>query len=146
MKLTTALLVLGTVICTKGCEVGWIQFQNKCYMFSHTAATWAESESICIAFHSKLAEPMTNAESKFPISHSQNQAAGQYWIGISDIIEEDRWIYSSSLQPIQVNSFDASQPNNHVVSNCVALWRPFHGRWADEPCDRHYNFICERQE
>lgn len=69
--------------------------------------------------------------------------AGQFWIGISDIIEEDRWIYSSDQQPTQVNDFHASQPNQHTSANCVALWKPFHGHWADEPCTTRYNFICE---
>lgn len=69
--------------------------------------------------------------------------AGQFWIGISDIIEEDRWIYSSDRQPTQVNDFHASQPNQHTSANCVALWKPFHGHWADEPCTTRYNFICE---
>lgn len=27
-----------------GCEVGWLRFQTKCYMFSHTSASWAEAE------------------------------------------------------------------------------------------------------
>lgn len=69
--------------------------------------------------------------------------AGQFWIGISDIIEEDRWIYSSDQQPTKVNDFHASQPNQHTSANCVALWKPFHGHWADEPCTTRYNFICE---
>lgn len=60
--------------------------------------------------------------------------AGQFWIGISDIIEEDRWIYSSDQQPIQVNDFHVSQPNDHTSANCVLLWKAFHGHWGDEPC------------
>lgn len=31
-----------------GCEIGWIRFQSKCYMFSHTVATWAEAEVIFV--------------------------------------------------------------------------------------------------
>lgn len=69
--------------------------------------------------------------------------AGQFWIGISDIIEEDRWIYSSDQQPIQVNDFHVSQPNDHTSANCVLLWKAFHGHWGDEPCTTRYNFICE---
>lgn len=69
--------------------------------------------------------------------------AGHFWIGISDIIEEDRWIYSSDQQPIQVNDFDASQPNQHTSANCVALWKFYHGHWVDESCTTRYNFICE---
>lgn len=29
-----------------GCEVGWVQSRTKCYMFSHTAASWADADAI----------------------------------------------------------------------------------------------------
>lgn len=70
--------------------------------------------------------------------------AGRFWIGISDIIEENRWVYSSNLQPIKVNSFHPSQPDGHTNGNCVLLWKEQHGLWADDPCENRYNFICER--
>lgn len=70
--------------------------------------------------------------------------AGNFWIGISDIIEEGRWVYSSNLQLIKVNSFHTSQPNQHTGANCVMLWKYHHGLWADEPCENRFNFICER--
>lgn len=70
--------------------------------------------------------------------------AGEFWLGISDIIEEDRWIYSSNQQPILVNKFHPSQPNGYTGSGCVAVWKPYHGLWADEPCSRHYGFICQK--
>lgn len=114
-------------------------------MYSHTATSWAEAESICNAFHSILAEPRSHEESMFLISHSVNQA-GEFWIGISDIIEEDRWIYSSDLQVTRVKDFHPGEPNQHTSANCVALWKRFRGYWADEPCETHYNFICEQSQ
>ncbi|XP_078317996.1 asialoglycoprotein receptor 2-like isoform X2 [Crassostrea virginica] len=113
MSFFSILLCLGVYICAKGCEIGWIRLHTKCYMFSHTTASWAEAESICSAFHSILAEPKSTEESKFLISHSENE--GRL----------------------------SSQPNEHTSANCVILWKAFHGLWADEPCGKHYNFICE---
>lgn len=69
---------------------------------------------------------------------------GQFWIGISDIILENRWIYSSDIQPVQVKDFHSGEPNGNTSANCVALWKDFHGYWADEDCHQHYNFICEK--
>lgn len=126
-----------------GCEFNWLQFREKCYMFSKTAATWAEAEGICHAFHSKLAEPRSYDESRMLIHHSVNEG-GQFWIGISDIISENRWIYSSDIQPVQVKDFHSGEPNGGTSANCVALWKNFHGYWADEDCHQHYNFICEK--
>uniref|UniRef100_K1RK92 Collectin-12 n=1 Tax=Magallana gigas TaxID=29159 RepID=K1RK92_MAGGI len=145
MKFLVALILLELYSSIEGCEVGWVQFRTKCYMFSHTAASWAEAESICNAFHSILAEPRSHEESRFLISHSVNQA-GEFWIGVSDIIEENRWIYSSDLQVSKVNDFHAGEPNGHTGANCVALWKPFRGYWADESCGAHYNFICEMSQ
>ncbi|XP_048760247.2 asialoglycoprotein receptor 1-like [Ostrea edulis] len=127
-----------------GCHVGWIQYQNKCYWFSHDSRPWGEAESICAVFHSKLAEPRTASESSFLISHSQRNG-GIYWIGISDMIEEDRWIYSSDQTVILVNNFQPGEPNAHTAANCVALWPAFHGKWADEACGANYRFVCETE-
>lgn len=69
---------------------------------------------------------------------------GEFWIGISDIIEEDRWIYSSDLQVTRVKDFHPGEPNQHTSANCVALWKRFRGYWADEPCETHYNFTVTR--
>lgn len=59
------------------------------------------------------------------LKNLQNISVGHFWIGISDIIEENRWIYSSDLQPIKVNNFQRGEPNEHTSANCVALWYHF---------------------
>lgn len=33
-----------------GCDVGWVRFQTKCYMFSHTSASWADAEVTFLYF------------------------------------------------------------------------------------------------
>lgn len=71
---------------------------------------------------------------------------GHFWIGISDIIKEDRWVYSSDLQPVKVTDFYPGQPNEYTSANCVALRKIFHGYWGDLPCSEHFNFICETKE
>lgn len=37
------IIVVITYLWPGGCHVGWIQFQNKCYFFSHTVATWFDA-------------------------------------------------------------------------------------------------------
>ncbi|XP_056017436.1 perlucin-like [Ostrea edulis] len=127
-----------------GCHVGWIQFRYKCYWFSQDAKPWVEAKGICALNHTKLAEPRTANESSFLISHTQRNG-GIYWIGISDMIEEGKWIYSSDQTVIQVNDFHPGEPNHHTVANCVALCHCFDGKWVDEPCGENYRFICETE-
>lgn len=78
------------------------------------------------------------------VLNSTYSTVGHFWIGISDIIEEDRWVYSSDLQPVRVTDFSPGQPNEYTSANCVALRKIFHGYWGDLPCSEHFNFICER--
>ncbi|XP_052688996.1 perlucin-like [Crassostrea angulata] len=141
----TLLMLLELYNSGEGCDIGWIRHHTKCYMFSNTTATWAEAESICNAFHTILAEPRSHDESMFLISQSENEV-GHFWIGISDIIKEDRWVYSSDLQPVKVTDFYPGQPNEYTSANCVALRKIFHGYWGDLPCSEHFNFICETKE
>ncbi|CAG2205487.1 CD206 [Mytilus edulis] len=124
------------------CKNGWTQFGNKCYFFSHQVEPWSEAMSVCRVFDSKLAEPMTSDESNYIISQSQ-KVGGSFWIGISDIIDEDRWIYSTGQEPIKVNNFQPGEPNSHTSANCVVLYGPFRGKWADDNCITLHQFVCE---
>lgn len=144
-------IITSFVRCHKRCDIGWIRHHTKCYMLSNTTATWAEAESICNAFHSILAEPRSHDESMFLISQSLSEKkVGPFWIGISDIIKEDRWVYSSDLQPVKVTDFYPGLPNENTSANCVALriilLLVFQDYWDDLPCSEHFNFICETKE
>ena len=65
------------------------------------------------------------------------------WIGVSDIIEEDRWVYSSTQEVVSHTEFGPGEPNAYTAQNCIALWRDFHGQWADHTCAAKEYFICE---
>lgn len=66
-----------------------------------------------------------------------------YWIGISDLISEGTWIYSSTQEKMRINDFSPGEPNQYTSANCVALWDRYHGKWADEACSHAFTFICE---
>ncbi|XP_078331088.1 low affinity immunoglobulin epsilon Fc receptor-like [Crassostrea virginica] len=145
MKLPSAISILFYFVIqdsAESCHVGWIQFQEKCYFFSHTSATWYEAGDTCTQFHSKLAEPKTVAETNFLKSHSQSLDRTM-WIGVSDIIEEDRWVYSSSQEVVSHTDFGPREPNGHTGENCIALAQSFHGQWIDLSCAAKEFFVCE---
>jgi hypothetical protein len=66
-----------------------------------------------------------------------------YWIGVSDILEEHRWIYSSDKGEITVNNFSPGEPTAYTTENCVALLQSKHGKWIDGACTNGFYFICE---
>ncbi|XP_055997491.1 perlucin-like [Ostrea edulis] len=125
------------------CSIGFVQYLDKCYFFSHTTASWAQAGATCQQFHTKLAEPRTDGELNFLTSHSQSTGKN-YWIGISDILEEHRWIYSSDMREITVNNFSPGEPTAYTKENCVAMYQTAHGKWVDAACTyTGFYFICE---
>ena len=65
------------------------------------------------------------------------------WIGVSDIIEEDRWVYSSTQEVVSHTDFGPGEPNGHTGENCIILGQTFHGQWIDLSCSDKKFFVCE---
>ena len=65
------------------------------------------------------------------------------WIGVSDIIEEDRWVYSSTQEVVSHTDFGPREPDGHTGENCIALWQIDHGQWIDVSCAAKEFFVCE---
>lgn len=59
------------------------------------------------------------------------------------MIEENRWIYSSNQEVLQVNGWYPGEPNGHTGENCVVLNGGVDGKWNDAGCGRNCRFICE---
>ncbi|KAJ8302303.1 hypothetical protein KUTeg_021290 [Tegillarca granosa] len=57
-----------------------------------------------------------------------------FWIGITDLIVENEWIYASDRSPIQVSNWARGEPQGFQNENCVACYSGSHGLWADVPC------------
>jgi hypothetical protein len=68
-----------------------------------------------------------------------------FWIGLTDLIREDEWVYASNLNPLLTNStnWGPHEPNGKNGQNCVMINGPWHGYWSDLHCDVSEHFICE---
>ncbi|XP_022310239.1 C-type lectin domain family 3 member A-like [Crassostrea virginica] len=133
---------LGPVASESVCRSGWVNHKDKCYMFSRMAETWGVATSYCQAYHSKLAEPLTDDESTFLRTHAHS-LRHSYWIGITDLISENEWVYSSNLQRIQSTDWAHHEPNGGNDQNCALLFYPQHSQWIDINCHASEYFICE---
>jgi hypothetical protein len=67
-----------------------------------------------------------------------------HWVGITDIIVENRWVYDSSMTPIQNNNWGPHEPDGRRGENCVVISRGYHGKYADVDCHTTRGFICEK--
>ncbi|XP_011415448.2 ladderlectin [Magallana gigas] len=128
----------------ESCFTGWIQFQNKCYMFNSMAKEWGVASGYCQAFNAKLAEPRTEEEGHFLTSHAQ-KIGGNFWIGVTDLIEEDMWMYASTQELVNMTSslWSTNEPNGYTSSNCGLLMAALHAKMGDYICTRAEKFICE---
>lgn len=66
-----------------------------------------------------------------------------YWIGISDVIVENQWIYSSTQNSLVVSNWKHGQPDGHSGENCVLMDGHSHGQWRDAHCHVPERFVCE---
>lgn len=142
LKLLISVCLLSEIY---GCYTGWVPYQGKCYFFSHTTASWADAGSICAQLGSKLAEPKSRQEANFLKSHSQSLDKS-FYLGISDLVEEGRWEYSSTHEPITFNLFHPGEPCCYLRENCLIMWEPFHGDWGDVTCSNPYYYVCEVED
>ncbi|XP_011424365.3 C-type lectin domain family 10 member A [Magallana gigas] len=143
-SLLLALIYVFTLNSCKGagCHHGWVAYTDKCYMFSHMAEPWPTASSYCHSYQGKLAEPITPGEQSFLASHASSQKH-LYWIGISDVIVENQWIYSSTQHSLVVNNWRHGQPDGHSGENCVLMDGHSHGQWRDTHCHVSERFVCE---
>lgn len=67
------------------------------------------------------------------------------WIGLTDLVDEGEYVYSSSgLKPFYSN-WEKSQPDGGVEENedCAALHTP-QRKWHDYPCSDNHSYVCKK--
>ncbi|XP_048736624.1 C-type lectin domain family 17, member A-like [Ostrea edulis] len=128
-------------VTTPGCPTGWMAFYGKCYFFSHMTETFSGASAFCQSFNSILAEPKTNTEIGYLSGEIILIGVTDYWVGISDVIQDNHWIYHSSLTPVQLHNWGPHEPSG---GHCLVMSGYFHGKYADVDCKTQRRFICER--
>ena len=47
------------------------------------------------------------------------KADSYFWMGLTDAINEDEWLYASDGSPVNITNWKPSQPNND--GNCATI-------------------------
>lgn len=65
------------------------------------------------------------------------------WIGLTDLRDEDQYVYTSSgLRPLYSN-WDNGEPGGKTTENCAVL--PTKERkWHDFPCSFIMSYVCKK--
>ncbi|XP_067290135.1 CD209 antigen-like protein E [Pseudorasbora parva] len=124
----------------------WTFYQSSFYYKSNEMKSWTESRRYCTARRADLIIINNKEEQDFVKNISDGTSV---WIGLTDRDVEGRWkwVDGSSLN----SSFWASgEPNGGSSENCVLAvvhdrrWTHLLG-WIDDPCDRAFQWICEKR-
>lgn len=139
-------------VCPTGCT-GAI-FEQHLYYFCGTVDSAAAALEKCAGFGMKLPIVESKAENDFIFS----KQAGSSWLGGSDELEDDHWLWSDGTMFWQHGAVDgkfsfwgADQPNDNGPSgadeNCLVLEKSDNdkeGRWNDLNCSLpDYRATCE---
>ena len=64
------------------------------------------------------------------------------FVGIDDINETHKWVYSSSGEQIMFSNWEKGQPNSNYA-HCVHFWNAHPTLWGDTGCNDNMPSICE---
>jgi hypothetical protein len=126
---------------------------GECYMlFSATPATWVDAAAACIALGNgtHLAQVVDATEDALIIELAGTADA---WLGGRDL-SEGLWLWTDGSS-VAYTHWGTNEPNNgngNGEEDCMIERKvgttadPNYnvGTWDDRPCERLYNYICER--
>uniref|UniRef100_A0A3B4HAL2 C-type lectin domain-containing protein n=1 Tax=Pundamilia nyererei TaxID=303518 RepID=A0A3B4HAL2_9CICH len=127
------------------CDEGWDEHGGKCYYFSTNKSSWTESRDECRAKGGDLVKIDNWCEQNFE---------DMFWIGLTDAVEEGRWLWLDG-SPLNTSlSFWADhEPDNWTHENpdgehCVRLGEEEGEEplktWYDKFCKAPNKSICEK--
>jgi len=134
-----------------GCLEGWTKLSTGCYMFKRQPSTFREARNICNKAGGYLVE-IDNEEEYFALEeewkkvNEENECKSNglsWWMGITDMKEEESWITDYSKSPLKYTAWQAGEPENHgggvpgedcAVANLGFLTGQDSFTWYDVPC------------
>ena len=114
------------------CKPGWVSWGGRCFYMSTGTKNWWDAKQDCIRRGGRLFEPRNKEVNELVYSNVPGPTKC-YWIGISDIEHEDKYVYASDDQPIAYSNFRPGYPVSNATRNCFLY-----------ACDRSHPFkVCQ---
>ncbi|KAK3586604.1 hypothetical protein CHS0354_029482 [Potamilus streckersoni] len=128
---------------------GYHQTRNLCIKFHFDLMNFNHSATTCIAEGAKLVT--IDTEIKMSEIWTELQKSSGYvpdlWIGGRDVSQTDTfyWLTGNKVYPYSNWGKIPQQPEDpkYHDQDCIILHKSDNYTWYDEPCYRHYGFICE---
>jgi hypothetical protein len=112
------------------------------YLVCLVAADWADARDACLALGTDLAVFATAEENAEASALAYAVSPGQYWVGLSDLDEEDSWVWVDGTA-LSYDAWYGEEPNDSGGEDCVHTNWQVVGEWNDYQCGNAQPFICE---
>ena len=122
--------------------------EGVCYFFEnskmwHSIAQENCNNHIVNGVKGRLFEPRTLATNDLVFSNFTSVHGNQnIFIGIDDINQTNKWVYSTSGGSATFTNWHSSQPNDNSA-HCVHFWDAHPKLWGDIGCSVNLASICE---
>ncbi|KAK7473453.1 hypothetical protein BaRGS_00035282 [Batillaria attramentaria] len=125
------------------CPENWTEFEEACYKFNSTTASYANAVSACAAEGAVLSP--AKSQNEFFFVFQQLGSASAMWLGANDIATEGTWLWEDGTA-IDFNKWKTGEPDNvhnsHTNADC--LWVLTTGKWRDAPCNWKRAYVCKK--
>ncbi|XP_046369041.1 galactose-specific lectin nattectin-like [Haliotis rufescens] len=131
------------------CPSGFIANGAKCYKFVNWQASWPEAKVMCDVMDAHLLEIDSPWEEQFILERLdfvENEISdGSLWIGATDIINENEWVWMTSGKRVGYRNWNREEPEAmmKVHGHCLAVTPKPKFIWEEIPCKQELFFICE---
>ncbi|XP_061828181.1 galactose-specific lectin nattectin-like [Nerophis lumbriciformis] len=126
------------------CPDGWYLLNDRCFIFVQQQRIFSDAEQVCILKGGNLASIRNALENELvmAIIAEAGFAASSTWIGFSDAITEDVFLWTDG-SPFKFEDFAAIQPDNFGgTEDCGEINST--NQWNDDDCTDLNNFVCSK--
>ena len=129
-------------------DANYALIKGVCYFFEnskmwHSTAQENCNNHIVNGTKGRLFEPRTLETNDLVFSNFSSVHGNQnIFIGIDDINETNKWVYSSSGEQANFTNWQKGQPNSNYA-HCVHFWNVHPTLWGDTGCNVNLPSICE---
>merc|ERR1711953_1464265 len=112
-----------------GCPLGWFRILDSCI--------WVPPKETKLKYDNDYTRDLVDAI-------DGEEYPDFLWIGINDHMEEGRYVYTKSDEPILFENWFENQPDNSTSQNCIGQNTANTAKWNDITCTNELRFICEK--
>lgn len=129
------------------CKAGWQDWGGKCFYMATGTKNWWDAKQDCIRRGGRLFEPRSKEINELVYSNVPGPSKC-YWVGISDIDHEGKYVYASDNQPLVYTNFRLGYPLSNSTKNCFlyACDRSNPFKFWDYGCEVSIRYVCEDLE